>query len=309
MYFLDPNDNHVLYGNPAAVSPLPRGLYKEEMVGAGAPVGATKKWTPRVQLVDAKLHRAHVLNGFDELDDDVEVATNALSHYRIKKKTDLDHESYSPAIGQKLQETLAHDIPTLQRALNGPTDIAVLSPNDCARFASLLQHLIGTESAVYSSQARTTVVQSRLACFRRGLSVADAVILKFPGGGRHGITAVAVNRGFGARDQVVTLEAHASRYLTRPQFHIYAASTMDDLLMTWYTGATVGDLSSTTSFLTGRPGFGELNVSTTKPNMLAAGRTLTELVGRTFRGGPKTNKEIWDLIGSAGAVPCLLQGR
>lgn len=307
MYFLDPNDNHTLYGNNTARSPLPAGLFTEQPAGLGAPIGATKKWTPRVRLVDAKLYRAAVLGGLDDLKDDYEVSYHALTVHKIKKGSDLDHQSYSEAIGNKLHETLASDyIPTLKRALHLQTDFAVVSPNDCARFASVLQHLIGTESRVFSRRTSTAVVQSRTACFHRSLEVADTVILKFPNGGRHGITAVAVSRGFGPADQVVTLEAHASRYLTIPQFHIYRAGTMDDLLMTWYGIDTIGNPKSTTSFLTGRPSYGELNVSTTKPDMLTAGELLVELVGRTYRGGPKTNRAIWNLIGCAAAVPCLI---
>ena len=115
-----------------------------------------------------------------------------------------------------------------------------------------------------------------MACEHGNLEIGAMVVLEWPDDGRHGITCVAVDRGFGENGQVVTLEAHASRYLSRPQFHVYDAGTMESLLMTWCDSASVAHQKSACSFVAGVQGPGELDVGTTPDAMVEAAKTPTK---------------------------------
>lgn len=308
------DDTSTLYGSPPAQCPHPVGLYTEQAIAVGSgPRLATKKWTPNVRLMDAKMYRAHLAEALDErfgpvgpLTDEEVTHTMLRRGLAGKPGSGADNEGYSPGVGTLVHQTLSREvIPELRQHLTGAGRLGIISPNDCARFAFVLKNLIRSDSHINGTCTVSTVVQATPALANPARRPGDMVILKYPNGGRHGITVVAEDA---PNNQIVTLEAHASRLLIKPEFHIYGRRTMAPMLNTWYSPAELVDARSTVTYIPADPSPGLSDASVEPAAMEIAQQRLTELLGRTWRAGPSTNREIWGMVASAGGVPALFRG-
>jgi hypothetical protein len=186
MYFIDPNNISVLYGDETAPAPEPQPLYSE-VAAVGEYQSSTKKWLPNCYLFDPKFYR------------------------------DEQTAAFLPQTRSAAKEDIADGIKRVKDGLSPPrVKLGIVALNDCARFAIALMRIMADGGRVGLID-RPYNLSCAEAAESPAPSIADTFLLNY-GGCYHGITVVARE---GSGDGFITLEAHASKLRKKPDFHAY----------------------------------------------------------------------------------------
>ena len=232
--------NAVLYTQDGEPPPEPQGLYRVVSLKEGAdPFSGMNalfrhKYVPNVWLFERK-------------------------DYSDEDPNDPKDYAYSPTKGNShVKFDLTHGMGGLQHALSAsatdtetmtqtPPTMSVVALNDCARFAQFMMWLLkdsgqegSIEETVAKASAKTPLTTDALKTLTFGPSsaampaIGDSFQLKYGGGGHHGLTVVSVGTGY-----FVCLEAHASKHLKKPYFHVY--TDMSDFVAKNFPNPVDGD--------------------------------------------------------------------
>ena len=307
MYMVDPTNSSVLRGSRDAEPPAPADLYIES-VNLDVP-NAPKTWTPNIASIDAKLYRAHqvmeshdlvtssAFNNLSKAEQDRHKRTSELLLGKLDKerKSGTNLQGYAPEIGKRVKEILGQDVlPRINKNIKDRVaKMGIVTPNDCTRFATSMKNLL-TFHKMGTKVERHQELSLADAKEMSNLEVGDMIVLVYPTGGRHGITCVAVDK---AKKEFVTLEAHASRYLTQPEFHLYGS--MRDLVDKQFSPDAQRQPKSSLSRMPAQMPPGMEEKGCTVESMKDSATQLARLV----KG--KNYKDIWTYGASVRALPCL----
>lgn len=208
-YMVHTLDRTALYGRADSEPPLPSGMYIE--VKATVPSSnMVKKWVPNVRFLSKKEKV-----GLWELDT-VEKGAGLTRKY--VKKGIVDRTRVD--VGGMIQELMGR-VQRLQGGIPGGTKL-LIGENDCAKWAQNLQRMIreeyerlGVEMEGRDESKTLDAVKESMPTLRIGDSMYHVYQGDQADCGWHGATVVAND---GATS--ITLEAHVSKDLTAPEFHM-----------------------------------------------------------------------------------------